>query len=136
MTVLDARLHAAAVRTAITAALAPSWTAYDYGKVPGADGNTGTLPNIFCLVSVERRFNSNLRLSAQAGTGGWRVSVRCLGRTVDEARWAMDRVTRALNEARLLIDGRATTPIQFESDQAPAFDDGRYSGLSSWTYAH
>lgn len=134
--ILDARPHAAAVRAAVTAALAPAWTAYDYGKVPGADGNPGVLPNIFCLVSIERRFNPNLHLSAQATSGGWRVSVRSLGRTADESRWAMARVTQALNEARVTVEGRVSSPIQFESDQNPVLDDTRYSGLSSWTYAH
>lgn len=135
MIVLDSRAHATAVKAAIKAQLGPN-NAYDYGTVPGADGNTGTLPNIFVLVSVERRYNPNLRLSAQAGTTGWRIGVRALGRTVDESRWALLKVATALNEARLTIDGTTTTPIQFESDQAPVLDEGRYSALSLWTYSH
>lgn len=134
--VIDARPHAAAVKAAVTAAMAPLWTAYDYGKVPGSDGNAGTLPSIYALVSVERRFNSNLRLSAQASQTGWRVTVRLVGRTIEESRWAMNRAAVALNEARLSVEGRSTSPIQFETDQSPELDGGRYSGLSSWTYAH
>lgn len=136
---LDSRAHASAVRTLVSDALGP-WDAYYYGKVPGSDGNPGTLPHIFALVSVERRFNPNLRLSANATGVGWRISVRVVGRTVDEARWALMFVTAALNEARLslLTDSgpRSTTPIQFESEQPPALDDGRYSATSTWTYAH
>lgn len=133
---IDSRPHASAVKAAVTSSLAPSWTAYDYGKVPGSDGNSGTLPSIYALVSVERRFNSNLRLSAQASQTGWRITVRSAGRTIDETRWAMNRAAVALNEARLTVEGRATSPIQFEVEQSPELDGGRYSGLSSWTYAH
>jgi hypothetical protein len=133
--VLDSRPHATACRTAITATLAPSWTAYDYGKVPGADGNPGTLPNIYALVSVERRYNPTLRLSAQSGAVGWRVAVRVVGRTVDEARWALSRVADALNEQRLTVGAQTTTPLQFESEQSPEPDDGRFSALTLYTYS-
>lgn len=134
--VLDSRPHAAAARQAVTTSLAPDWIAYDYGKVPGSDGNRGALPSIFALVSVERRSNPNLRLSANASQIGWRLSVEVVGRTADEARWALHRVSIALNEVRLLVDGRPSTPIQFESDQPPSRDETRYSASSLWTYAH
>lgn len=134
---LDSRPHAKVVRTLLTDAA--DWTAYDYGKVPGSDGNPGTLPPIYALVSVERRFNSNLRMSAQAGRIGWRLAVRVVGRTPDEARWALMTVAGVLNESRLALltstGPRHTTPIQFESEQSPEKDDGRYSALSIWVYA-
>lgn len=133
--IIDARPHAAAVKAAVTAAMAPQWTAYDYGKVPGADGNPGSLPYIYAIVTLERRYNPNLRLSANASSGGWRATVRCVGRTADECRWAMNKAATALNETRLTVDGRTTTPIQFESEQNPEPDDGRLSALSVWTYA-
>lgn len=135
---LDSRPHAKAIREAVSEALGPS-DAYDYGKVPGADGNDGRLPDIYALVSVERRFNPTLRLSGQSGVIGWRAAVRVVGRTPDETRWALMFVASALNEARLAIlteDGpKSTTPIQFESEQAPEKDDSRYSALSLWTYS-
>lgn len=137
----DARPHSAAVKTAIKAEFGPN-DAYDYGEVPG-DKNASTealrnaaLPNIFATISVERRYNPTLRLSAQAGAAGWRVSVRCMGKTVVQAQWAMFQVGKALNERRLLIDGELTTPIQFESDEPPAWDDKRFAGLVQFTYAH
>lgn len=133
---LDARPHSIAVRKAITAALAPDWSAYDYGKVPGANGNPGELPAIFALVSVERRPNVNLRMSAQSARVGWRLSVECVGRTVAEAAWAMNRVSLAVNEQALTIGSQLTSPIQFESDQAPAPDDDQYAGRSFWVYSH
>lgn len=138
-TLVDSRLHAAAVRDAVTDAFG-EWTAYDYGKVPGADGNTGRLPSIYALVTVERRFGGNLRSTARAGNVGWRATVRVVGRTPDEARWALLRVAEALNEKRLHVltetGPKSTTPIQFESEQSPEKDDGRYSALVSYTYVH
>lgn len=133
--VLDSRLHANAVKAAVTDELGP-WDAYDYDEVPGTNGNAGTVPAIFVLVSVERRYNPNLRSTAKAGMTGWRIAVRAVGPTVDEVRWALLKVATALNEERLTVDGSPTTPIQFESDQAPEFDDGRYSGIALYTYAH
>lgn len=138
---LDERPHAAAIKAAITAKLGPH-AAYDYGQVPGDKDNPDEvernkpLPSIFALVSIERMFNPNLRPSGTKGTAGWRVSARGVGRTADEARWALAKIALALNEVSLLIDGRHTTPIQFESAQAPVPDDGRQSGSSVWTYTH
>lgn len=134
-TVLDSRQYATAIKAAIKAQIGPN-DVYEYGEVPGSTGVAGTLPNIFILVSLERRNNPNLRLTAQAGTTGWRISLRAVGRTVDEARWAMYRVAFALNEQRLTIAGTPSTPIQFESDSAPESDDGRFSGTAFYTFAH
>lgn len=132
--VLDPRLHMAAVKTAIKAQLGPN-DVYDVGQVPGSNGNAGALPKIFVLVSLERRYNSELRLSAQASMTSWRIAVRSVGRTVDETLWAMFRVTTALNENRVTVDGNISSPIQFESDQAPVYDDGRYSGSAFFTFS-
>lgn len=132
--VIDSREHASAVKAALTAEL-DEWDAYDYDELPGSNGNAGTLPAIFVLVAVERRYNPLLR-SARAGATGWRVSVRCVGRTIDEARWAMYHAGLALNEQVLTVDGSPTTRLQFESDEAPAPDDGRYSGRAFYTYTH
>lgn len=136
---IDARPHTSAIKAAIKAEFGPN-NAYDYGEVPG-DKNAATealrksaLPNIFAVVSVERRYNPNLRMTAQAGSAGWRVSVRCMGKTVVQAQWAMFHVGQALNEQRLVIDGEPTTPIQFESDEAPRWDDQRFAGLVIYTY--
>lgn len=131
MTVLtDARPHSTAIRTAIDAAMVGGdWKAYDLDDVPKP------LPHIYVVVHIERRYNPSLRLSAQASFAGWRVSLRCVGRTVDEVRWVMNRVATALNEKVLTVSGEPTTPIQFENDESPELDDGRYSALARYTYA-
>lgn len=134
-TLLDARPYVTAVKVAVKALLGPN-DVYDYRQVPGSDGNAGVLPNIYVLVSVERRYNPQLRVSAQAGVTGWRLQTVGVGRTADECRWAMFKTATALNERTLAVGSDVTTPLQLESEDAPQWDDGRFSALARWTFAH
>lgn len=138
---IDARPYAVAVKTALDATLGPDPAtgesrAYDYDDLPGSLGNEGTPPGIFVAISLERRGSLSLRMSARAGTSSWRLAVRSVGMTVDECRWAQHKTAVALNEARLLVGDRRTTPIQYESGDAPAYDDGRYSATDLYVYDH
>ena len=139
--VLDSRLHAGAIKAAIDAELGPipgttDTRVYDYDEVPGANGNTGEQPRIYVAISLERRFNPNLRASGRAGSTGWRLAARANGNTVDEVRWALLKVAEALDEVRLTISGSRTTPIQFEAEiEAPKFDDGKFTAANSYIYA-
>lgn len=129
----DTRPHAEAIKAAITATVGPD-RVYEYGDVPGADGNEGTLPLIYVLVTVERRVGALKRAGAFAPSSGWRVTTRAVGRTVSECRWALAKIALALDEQRLTIGGETTTPLQYESGQAPESDDGRFSALDIYTY--
>lgn len=131
---VDPREHAGAVKAALNATLNDK--AFDYDEAPGLNGKSGTIPNVFALVSVERRGGVSPRAIGGTGRTGWRIAVRCVGRTVDECRWALWKTAVALDEVRLTVDGTETTPIQLEADQAPEFDDGRYSAAVLYTYAH
>lgn len=133
--VIDSREHAAAIKAAVNVQLGDDVECYEYDEVPGVNGNDGTEPRKYAVFSIERRYNPNLR-AAKAGGTGWRVAARCNGMTVDESRWVMFKTAAALNETVLTIDGSPTTRLQFEADQAPEFDDGRYSGLALYTYSH
>lgn len=132
---LDARPHAEAIKAALKTAL-NSEHAYDYDEAPGSNDNPGTLPNIFVLVSVELLPSSSPRMAGRTTVRRWIATVRGVGRTVDEARWAMWRASVALHEQSLTVEDRTTTPLQFEPGDAPKPDDGRYSGLHTFTYAH
>ena len=129
----DERQHFAALATALTSKLGAD-RVYAYGKVPGSDGNAGTLPPIYVLLAVERRFAPESR-QGRAGRSGWRVTTRYVGRSVAEAGWAALQVQKALDEVRVTIDGHASTPVTFESQESIDPDNGRFSGLTSWTYA-
>lgn len=93
------------------------------------------LPNRFALISIERRPVAGGRATGQAGRSSWRLSVRGVGRNVDECRWVDHRVTEAVEEARVLIGAHHSTPVRFETSSAPAPDDGRHSSLTTWTYS-
>lgn len=125
----------AALKAAIESQLGAAADVYDYSTVPGTNGNSGKVPSAFVIVSAERRYNPNLRSTARAGGSGWRISVRCVASTVTNVGLLMNAVSVALNENRLTINGDTTTPIQFESDRAAEYDDGRYAAYSIWTYA-
>lgn len=124
---LDAREHAELWRSLIAARM--NGHAYDYDDVPK------TLPNIYALVSVERRFTASARATSQASRSSWRLSVRGVGRTIAECQWADKRITEAVEQHRALIGGKTSTLPRHETSNAPKPDDSRHSSLTHWTYS-
>lgn len=131
---LDERLHAAALEAAIKAHLGP-WEVYEYGQVPGLDGNAGEQPPMYVLLQVERRHLPPTHGSRRPLRTGWRVSVRGVGTTADECRWVLLRITRALDGVRLAIGGRQSTPLEHEPGNAPEPGNTRVEALLRFTYA-
>lgn len=130
---LDVRPHVAAAKARIKAQFGPN-EVYTYDEVPGTNGNSGDVPSIFAIVSVERRFAETPRMTGQPSRSGWRLDVRWAGRDEDEARWAESKVTAALEGVRLTISGFTSTRIRFETNDAPTYADGRMVGMTSFTY--
>lgn len=129
---LDPRQHTTAVLGLLTG---KGVAAYRQNEVPGTTGGpAGTLPNLFAIVHVERRFIGYTRSSGENDITGWRATIVHAGRTVTEAQWVAMRVSEALNEAVLMIGGEPYGPVQFELEQTPESDSGRYSGRTQWTY--
>lgn len=126
--VIDERLHRTALIAAITA-FEDDLPVFDYGKTPA------TLPPIFVMLAIERRYVEPQTSTGTTSRSGWRILFRFVGRTVDEARWAQMKLTQALDQKRLSIGGYTSTPVRHESSSAIAEDDGRYSGSAEWTYA-
>lgn len=125
---VDERLHRDAIKL-----LLPD--AFDFGTVPGLDGNPGTTPDMHQLISITRR-QAEVRRGGRSGRSGWRLEVVHVGRTPDEARHGRNAATIALEERRLTIGGEISTPVQFESDDPIERDkDGWFSARSYWTYA-
>lgn len=118
------RAQAAALRAALETPLG-QWSAYDYDDVPG------DLPAIYVLVTVTRRFGGDKRNDGKLSRIGWRATTLAVGRTADEARWAREKVAGALEGKRL----GDSSLIDFDSESPIEPDDGRWSGLTSWTYA-
>lgn len=131
---LDERQHAEALKAAINARLTPHST-FEYGAVPGLNGNAGTHPSIYALVQVERRSIPTRSAVRRATRTGWRASIRAVGRTPNETRWASQRIAEALDGTRLTVGGFETTPVEHETSDAPALDADRFESLTRYVYA-
>jgi hypothetical protein len=129
----DERPHATAILAALNAELSPR-VAYTRGKVPGLDNNPGTEPDIYAVLDLVRRDGSPRMRAGRTSRRSWRATVRGVGSTVDEARWALSRASTALEGVQLSVAGSFTTPLDFEGGQVVAPDKGRYSGALTWTY--
>ena len=124
--------HAAAIRAYLDTALAGAtqqWHAYDYDDVPDI------LPTIYAVISVTRRFADDFRFSYARNLVGYRLTTLAVGTTVDSTRWVRDRISAALTDTPLDLNGQPTTPVRFELENPIAWDDGRYSGMTTWIYA-
>lgn len=137
---LDPRDHLAAVKAAITSHLGP-WVAYSFGEVPGDPDHPDEdqrdpelLPPMYALVAVDRRYAPSPR-GGHASRSSWRVWVRSVGTTVDEALWVQAHVYEGLDGALLTVSGHATTPLEHESSTTPEPDGGRLSALSQFIYS-
>lgn len=93
------------------------------------------LPDYYTEVTMSRRFGGGpRRQTAQEGTESYRVLTRYVAERVGNAREMRRRTRAALQDVCLLIDGDATTPIQFESGDVIGEDEGWYSGVDAWIY--
>lgn len=132
---LDARPIGKAVAAAVTGQLGGSF-AYDRASIPGGNRVQGTLPNLYAVVDVERRFDESARRAgAPAGTSAWRISVGGVGRTVVEAEWVLAKATAALEDVWLATAEGNDFLCRFETYRAPEFDDGRFYGSVTFTCA-
>ena len=119
--------HAAAVIAALAAAGAHP---YDIDDLPA------TLPSHYTEVYVARRYGGTSRNAGGSGATGWRIATRFVANSVTNARVLRTNATTALEGVRLTVAGTQTTPIQFEGAEDIGPDDGWFSGITTWTYAH
>lgn len=139
MTELDERAHIAVLTPMLTAtvgnlASVDEDRVFEYGKVPGADGNPGKLPRVYVLVSISRRFAQPNKVNMTTRSA-WRLSLRYVGHTVDEARWAGCQIANALNQKQITVGAFTSTALTHETTTHVEPDDGLYSGLVVFTYA-
>ena len=126
--------QAAIIIAALDDALAPA-KAYEYGDVPGSNGNAGVTPERYVLVDLSRRFVAGRLLSGEARTKGWRLGTRYVAKLTADARTLRQRVTNTL-ENRIIRTpaGDEVGPFVFESAEAIRPDDGYQSGSDVWTF--
>ncbi len=133
---LDVRKHVAAIKATLDAA-AGFPVAFEWGEVPGEPGTgvTSAQP-IWTLVSVRRRENLEMRVSGNAGSTYWEVTVGAVGDSPKEVQWALYEVgADALNENVLTIAGTETTPLEFSSPRPLTKQGSQYFAADTYTYA-
>lgn len=125
---MTAQANATALLTVLTTALAPR-KVYELHQVPS------TRPPNYVELSLSRRFGGEFKQSGDVGTTGYRVTLRAVAQvSVMAAREDLEKCRAALEFTSLAVGGSTTTPIQFETEDPVAADDGWFSGLMSFTY--
>lgn len=118
-----------AIVEALNAALPPKCRAYPLGKVP-ADR-----PAEYVEVIVTRRFGGERRQCGRSGATGYRDLIRGVSQvSADNVLATLEICRAALEFQQLDVEGRATTPVQFETATAAAPDNGWFSGATTYTH--
>ena len=121
------------VAAALTPLLPAGVTLYRAGAVPGADGNTGTLPQKFVTLHLERRFLPASHGARLRSRSGWRMVVRAVADTTRNAE-ALLVDCSGIEDTRLVVDADTSTPVAHETSQAANADDGKFSGTTAYTF--
>lgn len=124
----DEEVHAAAVKAVLTTATAAP---YDLDDIKA----TATPPASYTEVTVSRRFGGDDRNAGPKSRTGWRITTRQVAITVSNAREMRKRTHTALEDVRLTVGGKSTSPVEFEGGEPIGEDDGKWSGLETWTYS-
>lgn len=129
---IDAALAWTATAALVQPAMPTGTTVYAPGKVPGADQNTGTLPQKWMQLTVERRYTETSHVGRTRTA--FRAYLRAVADTRDNAEDILTRGCGALEEALLVIAGETSTPAAHETSEAVKPDDGKHSGMASYTF--
>lgn len=119
--------HAVAILAALNAANA---NAHDVDDLK----NLSTLPVAYNEFGIAWRYGALQRAGRTGPRSGFRFTTRAVAKTVSNVREMQRRADAALQDRSLVIGGEKTTPIQRESRDLPADDEGYYSALTTWTY--
>ena len=125
--------QAAAILAAINAAIAPA-VAYEYGKVPGADGNAGPEPFKYVVMDLSRRFVDSFRGSGEASVTGGRLGTRYIAKSLTDAREMRRRVTAALEDKVLTSTAGEVGPFRFETSDPFVPNQGYQVAEDLWTF--
>lgn len=108
-------------------------TVYRRGSVPGADGNTGTLPQKFVTLHLERRYIPTSHGSRRRTRSGWRMIVRA---AADSSRNAEALLVdcSGVEDVEFVVDGETSTPVAHEASEAVKADDGKFSAATTYTF--
>lgn len=126
--------QATAILAAINAAIGPGATAYEYDKIPGANGNAGTEPAQYVAVALSRRYVDNRRFGGSVMLPGGRLETRYAAKSITNARNMRRLVTAAIEDTTLTGPGGEVGPFTFESAEAFRPDQTYQVGTDVWTF--
>ena len=129
------REQAQAIKAAILAS-APTLRVYDADEVPPITA-AADYPYVVLDMSRRQGLDTSRRLDYDTDTYAWRCVTMFVGTTADEARWAEEKVTAALERKRLVVNGQPHNAIRWEGGRGVGRDadlDDFYTGSASWTY--
>lgn len=124
----SANLAHSAIAALLTPALPAGTAVYAHGKVPSP------LPQKFVLLTVERAYVESTHGVRARTRASFRAYVRAVADMKHNADDIADRCSGALEDAWLVIDGSTSTPVQHESSEFVRPDDGKFSGLTTFTF--
>jgi hypothetical protein len=84
-------------------------------------------------VTVNRRYTPVERGGREAQEP-WRLTTRPVANTVSNGREMARLVSLAVMGQRVTVDSSTSTPIRLESADGIGEDNGKFSGLTTWTF--
>ena len=125
----NANANVAAILQLLNDALPAEARAYDVDQVPSPR------PEEYLTVSLVRRFGGERRQCGGIGTTGYRLAVRAVSHVyIENVRANLQTASDALENARLVVDGKTSTPLQFETGRPATPDEGWFIGVINLTY--
>lgn len=129
---VDENLVHAAVAAVLQPALPAGVSVYAHGKVPGTNGSTAPLPQKWVLLTIERRYTETTHVGRTRTA--WRAYVRSVADSKHNASDLDTRCSKAIEDLLLTVDGETSTPVAHETSETVRPDDGKFSGLTAWTF--
>lgn len=125
---VDSTLVHQAIAALLTPVLPTGCKVYAHGKVPMP------LPQKFVLLTIERAFLPASHGSRLRSRTAWRAYVRSAADSSHNAEDIAAKCSVVLEDSRLVVDGDTSTPVAHDSTEAVRPDDGKFSGMTSYTF--
>ena len=103
------------------------------GEIKTAE-KAGTLPKRYTELYVSEIVLSPVLVGGWSVRSSWRVQTRAVGDTEANARAIRNKAAGALHQQRITVDGLSAVIGRAVSDDPIGEDNGRYTGLSEYTY--
>lgn len=94
---------------------------------------TAVLPEYYTEVTVHLRYTESTRANGHVSLYAFRIGTRVVASVEETAYDEARAVDAGLRNARLVVGGATSTPVQFESSDPVGDDDGKWSALTTWT---